>query len=84
VFSGILCGHFSFYGPNIYTIVPTISELYGLWHLKGGMYAYIKALEKLIYELGGIIETETNIEEILVSDGITTGIKTNNNIEKGI
>lgn len=82
-FQALYVGISPFNGPNIYTIVPTISELYGLWHLKGGMYAYIKALEKLIYELGGIIETETNVEEILISDGIATGIKTSNRTEKG-
>ena len=40
------------------------------------MYSYIRSLEKLIYELGGIIETKTNIEEIIISDGVATGIKT--------
>ncbi|MGV8980832.1 phytoene desaturase family protein [Clostridium sp.] len=69
-------------GPNIYTIIPTMAEIYGLWYLKGGMYSYIKALEKLICELGGIIETKTNIEEILICDGIATGIKTSFKTEK--
>ncbi|MGH4118909.1 phytoene desaturase family protein [Clostridium sp.] len=81
-FQALYVGISPFNGPNIYTIVPTISELYGVWHLKGGMYSYIKALEKLIYELGGTIETETNIEEILILDGVATGIKTSNKIEK--
>lgn len=75
-FQALYVGISPFNGPNIYTIVPTMSEVYGLWHLKGGMYSYIKALEKLIYELGGIIETKSNVEEILISDGIATGIKT--------
>jgi phytoene desaturase len=81
-FQALYVGISPFNGPNIYTIVPTISELYGVWHLKGGMYSYIQALEKLIYELGGTIETTTNIEEILISNGVATGIKTNNKIEK--
>ncbi|MFA9396788.1 MAG: phytoene desaturase family protein [Clostridiaceae bacterium] len=70
-------------GPNIYTLVPTISQLYGLWHIKGGMYNYIKALQKLIDELGGAIETNSNVEEILISQGKAVGLKTNKGEEKG-
>ncbi len=70
-------------GPNIYTLIPTISQLYGLWHLKGGMYSYILALQKLIDELGGIIETNVNVEEIMISEGKTVGLKTDKGPEKG-
>jgi phytoene desaturase len=75
-FQALYVGISPYNGPNIYTIVPTMSQLYGLYHLEGGMYSYIKALEKLIYELGGTIETETNIEEIVISNGIATGVRT--------
>jgi len=81
-FQALYVGISPFNGPNIYTIVPTMSELYGLWHIKGGMYSYIKAIEKLIYELGGVIERKTNVEEILITDGIATGIKTSEKTEK--
>lgn len=82
-FQCLYVGISPFNGPNIYTLIPTISELYGLWHLKGGMYSYIRALEKVIDELGGSIETKTNIEEILISEGRTIGIKTSRGVEKG-
>lgn len=62
-------------GPSIYTLVPVISQLYGLWHLKGGMYAYVKALEKAIYNLGGVIETNFSVDEIIISDDKAIGIK---------
>jgi len=62
-------------GPSIYTLIPIISQLYGLWHLKGGMYSYVKALEKAIYELGGIIERNYSVDEIIISDGKAIGIK---------
>ena len=81
-FQALYVGISPFNGPNIYTIIPVMSELYGLWHLKGGMYSYIKALEKLIHKLGGSIETETNVEEILISNEIASGVKTSNGIEK--
>ncbi len=70
-------------GPNIYTLIPTISQLYGLWHIKGGMYSYILALQKLIMELGGSIETNINVEEILISGGKAIGLKTSKGVEKG-
>ncbi|WP_226035498.1 phytoene desaturase family protein [Aquibacillus saliphilus] len=62
-------------GPSIYTLVPVISQLYGLWHLKGGMYSYVKALEKAIYQLGGTIETNYTVDEIIISDNKAIGIK---------
>ena len=62
-------------GPSIYTLVPVVSQLYGLWHLKGGMYSYVKALEKAIFQLGGEITTNYTVDEILISDGKAVGIK---------
>jgi phytoene desaturase len=62
-------------GPSIYTLVPVISQLYGLWHLKGGMYSYVKALEKAIYKLRGVIETNYAVDEIIISDDKAIGIK---------
>lgn len=62
-------------GPSIYTLVPVISQLYGLWHLKGGMYSYVKALEKAIYQLGGVIETNYAVDEIIISNNRAIGIK---------
>ena len=72
-----------FNGPNIYTLIPAVTEIYGLQHIKGGMYSYVKALEKVIYELGGTIETKTNIEEILISEGKATGVRVGTKTEKG-
>jgi phytoene desaturase len=68
-------------GPSIYTLVPAVSQLYGLWHIKGGMYSYVKALEKVIYQLGGTIETNFAVDEILISGDKAIGIKSK---EKGI
>ncbi len=62
-------------GPSIYTLVPAVSQLYGLWHLKGGMYSYVKALEKAINQLGGVIETNYAVNEIIISGDKAIGIK---------
>lgn len=74
-YQALYVGISPFEGPSIYTLVPVVSQLYGLWHLKGGMYSYVKALEKVIYLLGGKITTNYSVDEILISDGRAVGIK---------
>lgn len=72
-----------FNGPNIYTLIPAVTEIYGLKHIRGGMYSYVKAMERVIHELGGSIETGTYIDEILISDGKATGIRIGTKTENG-
>ncbi len=74
-YQALYVGISPFDGPSIYTLVPIVSQLYGLWHLKGGMYSYVKALEKVIYHFGGEIITNYIVDEILISDGRAVGIK---------
>lgn len=81
-FQTMYVGISPFNGPNIYTLIPVVSQIYGLWHLKGGMYSFINALEKLIYELGGTIKTSMPVEEIIFSNNKAIGVKTLRGIEK--
>lgn len=81
-FQSMYVGISPFEGPNIYTLVPVVSQLYGLWHIKGGMYSFINALSKLIYEFGGKINTKVTAEEILFLEDKAIGVITNNGIEK--
>ena len=71
-----------FNGPNIYTLIPVATQLYGLWYLKGGMYSFIDALSKLIIEFGGIIKNEVTVDEIIFSEDKCVGIKTSQGIKK--
>lgn len=82
-FQTMYVGISPFNGPNIYTLIPVVSQLYGLWHLKGGMYSFIKALTKVIDELGGTITTGVTVEEILFFKDKAIGVKTSKGIEKG-
>lgn len=82
-FQAMYIGISPFNGPNIYALIPAISELYGLWHLKGGLYSYIKAMGKLINEFGGLVRTNSTVEEILISHGKAVGVKTSTGIEYG-
>ncbi|MBS6508581.1 MAG: phytoene desaturase [Paraclostridium bifermentans] len=61
---------------NLYTLIPAISQLYGLWYIKGGMYSYIKSLEKLFCEMGGKIYINKEVNEILIDKGIVKGVST--------
>lgn len=81
-FQTMYVGISPFQGPNIYTLIPAVSQLYGLWHLKGGMYSFVTALAKLVCELGGVIKTNQPVEEILFSNDKATGVRTASGIEK--
>jgi len=82
-FQAMYIGISPFNGPSIYALVPAVTELYGLWHLKGGLYSYIEAMGKLINEFGGIVTTNSPVEEILISHGRAVGVKTNAVVEYG-
>lgn len=75
-FQSMYVGISPYNSSNIYTLVPVTTQLYGLYHIKGGMFSLVKALEKLIYELGGTIETSTEVTEILIDNLTAVGIKT--------
>jgi phytoene desaturase len=49
-FQTLYIGVSPFVGPSIYTIIPMIELLYGIWYIKGGMYAMAKAMEKRFLE----------------------------------
>lgn len=65
-------------GPSLYSIIPMIELLYGIWFIKGGMYTMALAMERLFLELGGKIEYNEEIQEILIEDGKAKGIQTSN------
>ena len=52
----------------------------GTWHPKNGMYSVILAMESLALELGVKIETNSNVEKILVENGNTIGIQVNGTV----
>lgn len=68
---------------SIYTMIPGITSLYGLCYIKGGAYSYILALEKLIRELGGVIELNNEVQKVLIDNKKVIGVKSKNRIYKG-
>ncbi|WP_276629031.1 phytoene desaturase family protein, partial [Terrisporobacter hibernicus] len=48
---------------------------YGIWYIEGGLYSYIKALEKLFIELGGQIKTNCEVKSIVIEKNEVKGVK---------
>ena len=64
-------------GPSLYTIIPMIEYLYGIWFIKGGMYTMASSMEKLFLELGGQVKYGAEVDEIVIENKQATGIKLN-------
>ena len=73
-FQTLYIGVSPFVGPSIYTIIPMIELLYGIWYIKGGMYAFAKAMEKRFIEIGGKVVLNANVESIIIQDKVAKGI----------
>lgn len=80
IFQTMYIGINPYKSSNLYTLIPTISQVYGLWYIKGGMYSYIKALEKVFLEMGGNLHNNTNVKEIIINNDFAKGVVT----DKGI
>ncbi|GGJ84715.1 dehydrosqualene desaturase [Lentibacillus kapialis] len=76
-FQTLYIGVSPYSGPSLYTMIPMIEFLYGVWFIKGGMHTMAKAMEKLFLELGGDIHYNTNVEEICIENGQATGVHAN-------
>jgi diapolycopene oxygenase len=50
--------------PALMNLLPYIQFEYGLWYVKGGMYALAQAMEKLALELGVKIHLNAEVTEI--------------------
>jgi phytoene desaturase len=76
-FQTLYIGVSPFVGPSIYTIIPMIELLYGIWYIKGGMYAMALAMQKRLLELGGQIVLNAPVEKIVIENKRAKGIQVN-------
>jgi phytoene desaturase len=76
-FQTLYIGISPYVGPSIYTIIPMIELLYGVWYIKGGMYQMAKAMEKRFIELGGKIHLNQEVTEIITKNKEAIGIIAN-------
>ena len=63
--------------PTFYNFMNFADFGLGTWHPKNGMYSVILAMEKLAKELGVRINTDSNVEKIIVENGKATAIVVN-------
>lgn len=82
-FQTLYIGVSPYTGPSIYTIIPMIELLYGVFYLKGGMYAMAKAMEKRLLELGGTIHLNADVSKIIIKDKHVTSIIVNDKEVEG-
>ncbi len=61
-------------GPSIYSIIPMIQNLYGVWFPRGGMAGVARGLERLFYDLGGVIETDREVTSAEFEKGQIRGV----------
>lgn len=68
---------------SVYTLLPGVSQFYGLPHLKGGMYRLVEVMEQKIKEWGGVIYTSCPVKSLLIEDKCVLGVQLSERIEKG-
>lgn len=75
-FQTLYIGVSPYNGPSLYTIIPMIELIYGIWFIEGGMYTLATSMARLFEELGGTIHLNTDVKEILIEDKQAKGILT--------
>lgn len=77
MFQSLYVGVSPYSSPSIYNIIPTVAQFDGLYHIEGGMYSYVKSLEKLVIDLGGRITNPVSVEKILFQQNKAIGVMAN-------
>ncbi len=73
-FHPLFIGGNPFRSPAVYLMIPYLEKIGGVWFTKGGMYSLVKALEKLFLDIGGTVETKSEVTRIKVENGQANGV----------
>ena len=76
-FHPLFIGGNPFRAPAVYLMIPYLEKVGGVWFNKGGMYSLVRALEDLFKQLGGVVETDTEVERIIVENRRAKGVIAN-------
>lgn len=74
-FHPLFIGGNPFRASSIYSIVPYLERLGGVYYAQGGMYTLIQALEHLLCSLGGEVHCGIPVEQILLKERRVTGVR---------
>ncbi|WP_455539305.1 phytoene desaturase family protein [Terrisporobacter sp.] len=80
IFSSMYIGVNPYENSSIYTLVPAISHIYGLYYIKGGLYNYIKSLEKLFTQMGGKTLKNITVDKIIIDNNKIIGVQTERDV----
>ena len=73
-FHPLFIGGNPFRAPAVYLMIPYLEKTGGVWFCKGGMYSLVRALESTFKQLGGVVETDAEVERIIVEDRRAKGV----------
>ena len=76
-FHPLFIGGNPFRAPAVYLMIPYLEKTGGVWFCKGGMYSLVCVLEDLFKQLGGSVETEAEVEQIVVENRCAKGVIAN-------
>ena len=74
-FHPLLVGGNPFQTTSIYTLINFLERKWGVWFAKGGTGALVNGLVRLFEELGGQLQLNQDVAEIMVENGKTTGVR---------
>jgi phytoene desaturase len=74
-FHPLFIGGNPFRASSIFSIVPYLERLGGVHFAMGGMYSLIEGLTRRFRELGGALECDTEVAEIVVDRGRAVGVR---------
>ena len=73
-FHPLFIGGNPFRAPSVYLMIPYLEKTGGVWFCKGGMYNLVRALENVFVELGGVVETDAEVEQIIIEKREAKGV----------
>lgn len=77
-FHPLLIGGSPLNTPSLYTLIIQFEKEWGVHYALGGTGAIVEGLGKLFTDMGGKVNLETEVEEILIKNGRANGVKLKN------
>jgi len=74
-FHPLLVGGNPFQSSSIYAMIHYLEREWGVHFAMGGTGALVQALVKLLQDLGGTLRLNSPVEELLVENGATAGVR---------
>lgn len=71
-FHPLLIGGNPYQTTSIYAMIHQLEQAYGVWFAKGGTGALVKAFVQLLSELGGELQLQKEVHQILVDENTQT------------